>query len=69
MIAVLVTAQIRGLMTEVPLGSPEGLPRDCVANADNLLTFDRALLLDRVGALSEAKLTALDDALRFALDL
>lgn len=69
MIAVLVTTQARHLDTEVSLGADEGLPRPCVANADNLLTFDKALLLDRPGALSDEKLAALDDALRYALGL
>ncbi|RJQ08415.1 MAG: type II toxin-antitoxin system PemK/MazF family toxin [Dehalococcoidia bacterium] len=68
-IGILVTTQVRGLPTEIPLGSGEGLPHPCVANADTLLTFDRALLLNRAGSLGDEKLAALDNALRYALDL
>jgi mRNA-degrading endonuclease toxin of MazEF toxin-antitoxin module len=53
----------------VALGADEGLPRPSVVNADVLITFDRVLLTDRAGALDAAKVRALDDALRYALDL
>jgi mRNA-degrading endonuclease toxin of MazEF toxin-antitoxin module len=68
-IAALVTTRSRTLATEVALGSEVGLSRPSVVNADVLMTFDRALLMDRAGALNAEQLAALDEALRYALDL
>lgn len=68
-IAALVTTRTRTLTTEVALGSEVGLSRPSVVNADVLMTFDRALLMDRAGALSAEQLAAVDEALRYALDL
>ena len=53
----------------VVLGRSEGLPRDCVLNCDWLVTIAKTDLVERAGALSEAKLRKLDEALRFALAL
>ncbi len=65
-----ITRRIRGIASELPLGAEEGLPAECVANCDNLLTvrqdvFDPA----PVGSLAPAKTAALDASLRFALDI
>lgn len=60
---------IRGVATELRLGRAEGLPRSCVLNGDWLVTLPKALLEERIGALSAPKLGALDDMLRFALGL
>jgi mRNA interferase MazF len=54
---------------EVKLGRREGLPRECVVNCDWLVTVPKDDLVERVGALSPAKLVQLDEALRFALGL
>jgi mRNA interferase MazF len=64
-----VSTTIRLLPTEVPMGPAEGLPRPCVANADNLVTIPKQWLSSRIATLGPNKLKALDDALRFALDL
>lgn len=64
-----VTTRIRNLPTEIELGPDEGLPQPCVANADAIAAISRRRLTNRAGSLSEEKLAALDDALRFALDL
>jgi mRNA interferase MazF len=64
-----VTTRIRGLETEVPLGPREGLPRKCVANADNLHTIARSHLDARIGALSAEKARALDAAIKLSLAL
>lgn len=69
MLVVPVTTRVRTLRGEVPLGLDEGLPRPCVASTDTIMTMNRARLLNRVGVLSVEKLAALDDALRYALDL
>jgi mRNA-degrading endonuclease toxin of MazEF toxin-antitoxin module len=59
----------RGIAVEVPLEPGDGVPRSCVANADNVLTVPTSRLLRRVGPLTLEKLRALDEALRFALAL
>ena len=64
-----VTTRVRGIPSEVPLGAAEGLPRACVANADALTTISKRALVEYAGALSPAKLGALDDAIRHAMGL
>ena len=64
-----VTTRTRGIPVEVPLGKGEGLPKDCVANVDSVTTIAKSCLEGRAGALSTAKVAALDRALRFALGL
>ena len=65
----LITSTIRGIASEVPLGSEHGLAHPCVANCDNLLTISKAHLTGRRGALPVEDVARLDDALRFALQL
>lgn len=64
-----VTKRVRGISSEVPLGKRDGLPRACVANADNLVTIPKLWLKSRVAPLRSEKLQALDVALRFSLAL
>lgn len=64
-----VTRVARGLPTEVALDHSDGMPKACVVNADVILTFDKALLIRRICALSPAKLAAVGRAVRFALAL
>ncbi len=66
---VAVTSRVRDLPTEVPLGTANGLSRDCVANCDNLFTIPKRALERRRGTLDPEQLRRLDDALRVALDL
>ena len=63
------TARVRGLPVEVHLGPEDGVPRPCVANADNVLTVAKSLVTERIGPLAPEKLRAVEDALRFALAL
>jgi len=63
------TTLVRGHAVEVKVGRREGLPRSCVINCDWLITLPKADLLERAGTLSGARLSQLDDALRFALGL
>ena len=46
-----VTSRVRGVPSELPLGSPEGLPRASVASFDNLRPIPKAMLTRRLGAL------------------
>lgn len=64
-----ITRTARGLSSEVELDQRDGLPRPCVANCDDLQTIAKARLIRRVGRLTGVKLSELDDALRFALQL
>ncbi len=66
---VLVTTRVRGLPTEVELGTAHGLIDGSVANCDSLLTIPKKALATRRGLLGPAELHALDDALRIALAL
>jgi mRNA interferase MazF len=47
-----VTRTVRGIPTEIELGTDEGLAVPCAASFDNLQPVNRALLTDRVGALA-----------------
>jgi mRNA interferase MazF len=64
-----VTATIRGLPTEVPLGPEHGLARECVVNCDNLFTIPKSALGRRRGALDPPSIARLRSALLIALDL
>lgn len=63
-----VTRTIRGIPTEVPLGSAEGLPAESVATMDNILAFPKAIFVRRVGALPRDRERELCDALATAVD-
>jgi mRNA interferase MazF len=66
---VAITSRVRDLPTEVPLGTAQGLARDCVANCDNLFTIPKRALKRYRGALGPAELRLLNGALRVALEL
>lgn len=64
------TRTIRGIDSEVEIGTEHGLPEACVVNCDNLITVPIDVLDDeRVGYLDETARAALDRALRYALDI
>jgi mRNA interferase MazF len=64
-----VTATIRDLPTEVPLGEDDGLARDSVVNCDNLFTVPKSSLGRRRGILGPESLERLRRGLLIALDL
>lgn len=66
---VLITTRVRGIGTEVRLGSSDGLKRVCVANTDDILTIPLACLERRISLLSPEKVAAIEGAVRFALAL
>ncbi len=68
-IVVEISRTVRGIASEVLLSKRDGLPRRCVANADNVATIPKAWLDARITALSEPRIAELDRALRFALQL
>jgi len=63
-----ITRNARGIPTEVPLGAPEGLPTDCVASFDNVVTLGKALLVRRLGVLALERRAEPCEALRAATD-
>ena len=50
-------------------GRRTGLPKDCVANVSQVITADRGVLTERVGALSASLLEKIEAGLRQVLDL
>jgi len=60
---VLATTNIRGLPTEVELGSADGMPRSCVLNADHVASLPKAYLGDRITTLSSERLAEVCRAL------
>jgi mRNA interferase MazF len=67
--ATLITTTVRHIPVEVALGPEDGLPRPCVVNCDELHTIAITLIDNQIGALSEAKMQAVAEAVRFALDI
>lgn len=64
-----ITTTVRGLSTEVPLGSANGLEEPCVVACDHITTIPAAALGRQIGRLlddQEARLTA---AIHAAFDL
>ena len=63
-----VTRTVRGIPTEVALGSEEGLPAPGVATLDNVLTFPKSMLVRRMGALAPGRRGEPCEAIRAAVD-
>lgn len=65
-----ITRTIRGIRSEIAVGTDEGLPDASVITCDNIVTLPKAMLAeDPVGRLDLEKRAALDRALRYALDI
>lgn len=64
-----VTTRIRSIPAEVQLGPEDGLPRDCVANLDTIITIATDSLQTPIASLRSEKMQAVDAAIRFALGL
>ena len=65
-----ITRTIRGIRSEVEIGPEQGLPEPCVINCDTVITVPMtALDAEPVGHLDEVSRAALDEALRYALDI
>ena len=64
-----VTRTVRGIPTEVSLGPEDGMPARCVANLDNILTIPKDQLVEQITTLSTEKMSAVAEAIAFALDL
>ena len=67
-IAAPVTRTVRGIPTELPLSSDDGMPTDCAASFDNLRVVPKANLVDHICTLRPHRLTEACAALRAAAD-
>ena len=64
-----ITTRIRGIPSEVPLGTEDGLPKSCVINLDIITTIAKASLSERLTTLNAEKQKAVDDAIHFVLGM
>lgn len=64
-----ITTTIRGLSTEVPVGTANGLDRAGVVSCDNIVTVPTACLGRQIGSFFATQETDLAEAVRTAFDL
>jgi len=62
-----VSRTIRGIPSEVAVDESDGLSAPSVINCDVLVTVNKDFLVRRIGRLSDRRLRAFHQALRFAL--
>ena len=63
------TRTARDIPTEVPLDTSDGLPVACVVNLDDISTIPKSVLDTPVVRLSSDRMSSVEAAIRFALDL
>ena len=64
-----ITRIVHDIPVEVRLGPEDGLPKDCVANLDNIFTVSKKRLERSLTTLSPEKMRSVEQAIKFALDL
>jgi mRNA interferase MazF len=64
-----ITTTIRGLSTEVPVDTPNGLAGPSVVSCDNITTIPTNALEAQIGVLLDSQEPALSDAIEAAFDL
>jgi len=64
-----ITRSIREIPVEVMIGPEDGMPARCVINLDTILTIPKSTLTERITTLSSGKMSAVEKAIIFALDL
>lgn len=64
-----ITATVRGLATQVPVGAANGLETASVVACDRVTTIPKEALGSRIGLLLDDQETARSDAIRAAFDL
>lgn len=62
-----VTRTIRGIPTELQLGTDGGMPTACVASFDNLRVIPKAYLVDLICTLQPSRLTEACTAIQAAI--
>jgi mRNA interferase MazF len=63
-----ITSRVRGLASEMSIGAADGVPRDCVANFDNVRSIRKSMLTRQAGALAPGRWHEVCEALRAAID-
>jgi len=66
-IAAEITATIRHIPIEVPLGKSEGMPKPCVVNCDNLRTISKEHLVERISRIPARRVPEVKQAVAYAL--
>lgn len=66
-VAAEITATIRKIPIEVPLGMAEGMPKPCVVNLDNLRTISKAHLVKKISKIPSPRIAEVKRALGYAL--
>lgn len=64
-----VTSTIRDIPVEVKIGKKENMPKDCVINLDTIITIRKELLDEKIVHLGINKVSEINNAIKFALDL
>lgn len=64
-----ITSTIRGLSSEVPVGTINGLDHECVISCDNIVTVPKDTRGRRIGYLFPNQEVALSTAIHAAFDL
>ena len=64
-----ITTTIRGLSTEVPLDSANGLDGPCAASCDKIMTIPASALGVQIGVLLDHQESGLSEAIQAAFDL
>jgi mRNA interferase MazF len=64
-----ITTRIRGLSTEVPVDSANGLPERSVVACDHITTIPVTVIGEQIGRLLDAQEADLTEAIRAAFDL
>ena len=64
-----ITTTIRGIPSEIILGTDDGMPQDCAVNFDHLQTVPKAKVGRLITRLSAEKMTRAASAICFALGM
>jgi mRNA-degrading endonuclease toxin of MazEF toxin-antitoxin module len=67
-IAAEITATIRHIPIEVPLGSAEGMLEPCVVNCDNLRTISKIHLVEKISCIPQRRVHEVKRAIGYALE-
>jgi len=64
-----ITSTVRDIPSEVYLSKADGMLRDCAVNCDHLQTVPKGKIGPLITSLPPAKMVAVGQAIRFALDI
>ena len=66
-VAAEITATIRHIPIEVPLGKAEGMLKPCVVNCDNLRTISKSYLVEKISQIPAKRIREVKRAVGYAL--